>query len=150
MPLTTGVNHVAIMTADLDRFIAFYRDVFEADLLFEEENPAFRHAVLAVGGRGILHPVEVAGNPHGKGSPAMTDRGHLDHLALDAPSREVFDDLRGRLEARGCTDGVVSDLGPKLSFWFVDPDGMHVEIDWVHDETLAGLHAPRPLDGPAG
>ncbi|MGE0296826.1 VOC family protein [Pseudonocardia sp.] len=146
MALTTGINHVAIMTADLDRFVDFYREVFEAELLFQEANPAFRHAVLAVGGCGILHPVEVAGNAHGKGSPAMTDRGHLDHLALDTPSRATFDELRGRLEERGCTDGVVSDLGPKLSFWFVDPDGMHVEVDWVHDHSLAGLHAPQPVD----
>jgi catechol 2,3-dioxygenase-like lactoylglutathione lyase family enzyme len=148
MALTTGINHVAIMTADVDRFVAFYREVFDAEVVLAETTPAFRHAVLTVGGAGVLHPVEVAGSPHGAGSPAMTDRGHLDHLALDVPSREVFDELRRRLVGRGCADGTVSDLGPKLSFWFVDPDGMHVEVDWVRDPSLAGLHEPRPLPEP--
>ena len=30
MQLLTGINHVAIMTKDLDRFAAFYADVLEA------------------------------------------------------------------------------------------------------------------------
>ncbi|MCA1846467.1 MAG: VOC family protein [Actinobacteria bacterium] len=28
--LLDGFNHVAILTADTDRFVAFYRDVFDA------------------------------------------------------------------------------------------------------------------------
>jgi catechol 2,3-dioxygenase-like lactoylglutathione lyase family enzyme len=146
MQLTTGINHVAIMTEDLDRFVAFYTDVLGAVVVFEETNPRFRHAILAVGGVSVLHPIQQPDNPHGPAAKGMFDRGHLDHLALDVPSREAFDELRRRLLARGSTDGVVTDLGPKMSFWFVDPDGMHVEVDWVHDVSLQGFHAPRPLD----
>jgi hypothetical protein len=72
----------------------------------------------------------------------MLDRGHLDHFALNVPSREAFDVLRERVVEQNISDGVVTDLGPKLSFWFTDPDGAHVEVDWVHDPSLAGFHAP--------
>jgi len=147
--LTTGINHVAVVTADVDRFCAFYTEVFGATVVFEETTPAFRHAILSVGGDGVLHPVEVAGNPHGTASPAMLDRGHLDHFALNVPSREAFEELRCRVLARGATDGVVTDLGPKLSFWFTDPDSTHVEVDWVRDPSLAGFHAPVPADAAA-
>lgn len=30
-------------------------------------------------------------------------------------------------------------------FWFTDPDGTHVEVDWVRDPSLAGFHAPVPV-----
>jgi len=144
--LLTGINHVAIMTEDLDRFTAFYTDVLDASVVFEETNPQFRHAILSVGGTSVLHPVQMSGNPHARASSTMMDRGHLDHLALDVPSRDAFDEVRRRLVDRGASDGAITDLGPKLSFWFVDPDGMHIEVDWVHDPSLQGFHAPRPVD----
>ena len=74
--LTTGINHVAIVTEDVDRFCAFYVEVFGADVVFAETTPAFRHAILSVGGDGVLHPVEGADNPLGRASAAMLDRGH--------------------------------------------------------------------------
>ena len=42
MTMLDGVNHVAVLTADLDRFIAFYRDVFELDVVFEETTETFK------------------------------------------------------------------------------------------------------------
>ena len=144
--LVNGINHVAVVTADLDRFCAFYVEVVGAAVVFEETTPAFRHAILSVGGDGVLHPIEVAGNPHGQASPAPLDRGHLDHFALNVPSHAAFEQLRGRVLGRGVSDGVVTDLGPKLSFWFTDPDDTHVEVDWVRDPSLAGFHAPVPVD----
>ena len=146
MQLVTGINHVAIMTEDVDRFSTFFTEVFGARVVFEETNPQFRHAILSLGGTSVLHPVEVVDNAHARASSAMFDRGHLDHFALDVPSREAFEEIRKRLVERGASDGAVTDLGPKLSFWFLDPDGAHVEVDWVHDQSLQGFHAPRPVE----
>lgn len=147
--LTTGINHVAIMTEDVDRFVAFYTEVFGAEVVFADTNPHFTHAILRIGGVSVLHPLQRPDRAHGRASTAMLDRGHLDHLALDVPSREAFDELRARLVARGASDGEVTDLGPKLSFWFTDPDGMRGEVDWVHDPSLAGFHEPVPVAAPA-
>jgi catechol 2,3-dioxygenase-like lactoylglutathione lyase family enzyme len=143
--MLTGLNHIAVLTADLDRFIAFYRDVFELDVVFEEATPAFRHAILRTGPTSWLHPAELADNPHGAASAAMFDRGHLDHLALSAADQASFDRARDRLVERGASDGATDDLGPFHSTWFSDPDGMRVELVLIVDATLAGVHAPRPL-----
>jgi hypothetical protein len=35
MPPTNGFNHVALVTADLDRLISFYRQMFEAPVLVD-------------------------------------------------------------------------------------------------------------------
>ncbi|MET0324006.1 MAG: VOC family protein [Ilumatobacteraceae bacterium] len=146
MDLLAGVNHIAVMTTDLDRFVAFYTDVFGLDVVFTETAPGFRHAILRTGPSSWLHPVEVPGNEHGAASPAMFGRGHLDHVALTAATPASFEAIRARLVSRGATDGAVEDLGPFHSVWFDDPDGMRVELVVIVDDTLQGIHAPRPLE----
>lgn len=145
MPALAGLNHVAVLTGDLDRFVGFYTDVFELDVVFEESTPAFRHAILRTGPTSWLHPVEVTDNPHGEALPAMFDRGHIDHLALAANSAEAFEQLRQRLVARGASGGDVEDLGAFHSLRFDDPDGMQAELTVIVDETLRGIHEPRSL-----
>lgn len=145
MTLLTGVNHVAVLTDDLDRFVDFYTSVFETEVVFAETTPAFRHAILRTGADSWLHPAEVSGNPHGAGLPAMFDRGHLDHVALTAASEEAFETLRRRLVEQGACDGAVDDLGAFHALWFEDPDGMRVELAVIVDPDLEGIHEPRRL-----
>jgi catechol 2,3-dioxygenase-like lactoylglutathione lyase family enzyme len=145
MDLLAGVNHVAVITADLDRFVEFYVDVFGLDVVFVESAAAFRHAILRTGPTSWLHPAEVAGNGHRHGSPAMFERGHLDHLALAAAGPDEFATIRERLVERGATEGVIDDLGPFRSVWFTDPDGMQGELVLIVDDALQGIHPPRPL-----
>lgn len=145
MTLLTGVNHVAVLTDDLDRFVDFYTSVFETEVVFAETTPAFRHAILRTGADSWLHPAEVSGNPHRAGLPAMFDRGHLDHVALTAASEEAFETLRRRLVERGACDGAVDDLGAFHALWFEDPDGMRVELAVIVDPDLEGIHEPRRL-----
>lgn len=149
MKLVSGINHVAFITADLERFVAFYRDVFDLPLIFEETAPTFRHAILRAGASCWLHPVAVSGNPHGTALPDMFARGHLDHVALTAASPEAFATLRERLVTRGASDGNVEDLGAFHALWFRDPDGMRGELSLIVDERLQSFHAPVPLVGAA-
>lgn len=145
MNLVDGINHVAILTSDLDRFVAFYAAMFDVELVFREETPAFRHAILRAGATSWLHPVEVQGNAHGSGVPDMFARGHLDHVALTAASAETFEVVRGRLVAAGASDGSVEDVGAFHTLWFTDPDGMRGELSLVVDPALREFHAPRKL-----
>jgi catechol 2,3-dioxygenase-like lactoylglutathione lyase family enzyme len=145
VPLLTGVNHIAVVTADLDRFVDFYTGVFDLDVVFREATPAFRHAILRTGPDSWLHPAEVSGTAHGSASPSMFDRGHLDHLSLGAASTECFHVIRDRLIERGASTGEVDDLGAFHSLWFEDPDGMQVEVTMIVNASLDGIHAPRPL-----
>lgn len=146
MSLLTGVNHVAVLTDDLDRFVDFYTGVFETEVVFTETTPAFRHAILRTGADSWLHPAEVPGGPHGAGLPAMFDRGHLDHVALAAASPEAFEILRRRLVERGACEGAVDDLGAFHALWFEDPDGMRIELTVIVDPHLEEIHEPRRLE----
>ncbi len=146
MNLVRGINHIAVMTDDLDRFVTFYTEVFDIDVVFHETTPAFRHAILRTGDDSWIHPAEVLDSSHGSGRAAMFDRGHLDHLALSADSPAAFEQLRQRLIERGATDGRVDDLGAFHALWFEDPDGMRGELVVIVDPQLRGIHAPEPLD----
>lgn len=145
MQLTRGINHVAVLTEDLDRFVDFYTSVFELDVVFTESAPTFRHAILRTGADSWLHPAQVLGNDHGTAIADMFQRGHLDHLALGADSPAAFHELRDRLVARSASDGTIEDLGSFHALWFTDPDGMRGELTLVVDPELDGIHAPTPL-----
>ncbi len=145
MDLLAGVNHIAVMTADLDRFIEFYTTVFGLDVVFDETTPAFRHAIIRTGPNSWLHPAEIESSRFATASPDMFQRGHLDHLALTAASPEAFDEIRDRLVQRGASDGTIDDLGAFHSIWFHDSDGMHGEVVLIVDDHLRAIHAPRPL-----
>lgn len=140
-----GVNHIAVMTADLDRFVEFYTQVFAMDVVFSEDTPAFRHAILQAGPDSWLHPVALTdATRDGEASPSMFNRGHLDHFALTAASPEGFAELRARLGARNACAPNVDSLGPFRSIWFTDPDGMRGELVLITDASLRGIHEPRP------
>jgi catechol 2,3-dioxygenase-like lactoylglutathione lyase family enzyme len=145
--LVRGLNHVAIVTSDLDRFINFYSDCLGLRLVFHEATEAFRHAILRCGEHSWLHPIETTTeNIHGSGLGAMLQRGHLDHLALEAVDTVAFESARTRLVAAGATDGVVHNLGAFQSIWFEDPDGMRAELTLIIDPGLKHFHAPVPTE----
>jgi catechol 2,3-dioxygenase-like lactoylglutathione lyase family enzyme len=140
-----GLNHVAVLTADLERFIDFYTRMFELEVVFVERTPALRHAILRLGKDSWLHPAEIPGNPHSRAVPAMFQRGHLDHLSLTAASPLAFERLRIRLVQAQASDGRIDDLGAFHAIWFEDPDGMRGEIALIVNDELSGIHEPRPL-----
>jgi catechol 2,3-dioxygenase-like lactoylglutathione lyase family enzyme len=145
MQLIRGINHIAVLTDDLDRFVEFYESVFDVEAVFSEDTPAFRHAIVRTGPDSWLHPAEIVDGEHGAGLPDMFRRGHLDHLSLTADSQEAFAELRARLVARGASDGAVTDQGAFHTTWFEDPDGMRGELTVIVDPELRGIHAPEPL-----
>jgi catechol 2,3-dioxygenase-like lactoylglutathione lyase family enzyme len=143
MQMLSGVNHVAIVTQDLNRFIDFYMRMFGVEVVFKETEP-FPHAILRTGASSWLHPAEIAGNPNAKATEKMFQRGHLDHIALTAASKEAFDTVRKRLFDARASNGKIEDLGPFRTIWFKDPDGMMGELTLIVDPSLKGIHEPRP------
>jgi catechol 2,3-dioxygenase-like lactoylglutathione lyase family enzyme len=133
MALTTGANHVAVMSEDADRLVAFYSQVFEAAVRWDAQDDGVRTVMIELGPSFGLHVFEFPeDHPHARGSTEMFGRGHLDHLGLDVPDATTFELLRERLVAYGATDGAATDFGVSRNVWFEDPDGHGSEIVlWV-------------------
>ena len=127
-----GVSHVAVVTADLDRFRAFYEDTIglETTIVFGSGPGHARQAVLAAGNV-MLHVFEVSEfDPAARGyGSAMFERGRLDHIGFTVADEAALVALRDRLLAVGASSGSIRHLGPLLSVRFHDPDGLEGEIN---------------------
>jgi catechol 2,3-dioxygenase-like lactoylglutathione lyase family enzyme len=140
--LLSGINHVAVLTGDTERFLEFYAGVFDATHEVLEQREGFRLTVVWIGPTSELNVFEVDGNAEHERQVPMFGRGRLDHLALEAADIEAFDTIRERLLSRGATDGFVTDFGHILSVFFRDPDGLEAEVCVQNPEARPGVHNP--------
>ena len=130
MARTTGFDHVATVTADLDRIVAFYQHVFDARVTFEmAATPAHpRMVILDLGGGSALNITEQAAATIAGDRTRPGGRGPIDHYGIAVASRASLDDMRQRLAAAGADVGEVQRLGDTWSLFFRDPDGMELEV----------------------
>lgn len=145
--LTSGFNHVAILTSDTERLQAFYQEVFDATVLRDGPEPgteegSVRMTVIHVGPSAELNVFQIVGNTEAERQTPMFGRGRIDHLALQAESIESFDVIRDRLMARGAADDFVTDFGPILSVFFRDPDGLECEVCVANPDAVPGVSNP--------
>ena len=140
--LLNGINHVAVLTGDTDRLVAFYREVFGSTSNVIEENEHIKLTAVMVGSTEELNVFEIRGNTEHERQVPMFERGRLDHLALQASSIEAFDTIRDRLIACGASDGFVTDFGPALSVFFRDPDGLECEVIVENPDATPGVFNP--------
>jgi catechol 2,3-dioxygenase-like lactoylglutathione lyase family enzyme len=139
MDLVNGIHHLTFITADLDRLIAFYERVFDADVTLDLKEGPVRHAFIKVGATTVLHPFQIP-DVTPPGFLPMFERGRLDHFALNATSEDTFREIYRRVVAAGQDDGVVIDMGLLLLFNFTDPDdGLHEVVWWKPDGSHDGI-----------
>ena len=144
--LLDGVNHVAVITDDTERFVRFYQEVFDATVSHREQIGPGTLTMVDIGPRSELNVFEM----HGDGAPelgrgSMFGHGPIDHVGLQAADRDAFVEIRRRLVAHGASDGFVTDFGRAHSVFFRDPDGLEGEVLlWLsHDAEV------RPPGTPA-
>ena len=140
--LTNGFNHVAILTDDSDRFIRFYQDMFDAEVLHRQQDGHLSLALIKIGDDIDINLFEIKGNEEAQRQKPMFGRGRLDHLALQAASIDAFETIRQRLIDRGASDGFVTDFGQVLSLFFVDPDGLEAEVCVPNPDAQPGVFNP--------
>jgi catechol 2,3-dioxygenase-like lactoylglutathione lyase family enzyme len=130
MTTTIGFNHVATITADLDRLVEFYRDAFGATVMFEmekrDDHP--RMMILDLGGGAALNVFEVEADSIIGERRTPGGRGPIDHYALAVDSLPTLEGVRDRLHQLGADIGEIQRLGSEWSLFFRDPDGMELEV----------------------
>jgi catechol 2,3-dioxygenase-like lactoylglutathione lyase family enzyme len=130
MTFSIGFNHVAVITPDLDRLVAFYGKVFDGDKVFEmdatDDHP--RMAIVTVGGGASLNIFEAPAETIIGERRTPGARGAIDHYAIAVESRDELEEARDRLTAAGADIGEIQALGDEWSLFFRDPDGMELEV----------------------
>lgn len=132
------VGHVHLRVADLDRAVAFYRDV-----LGFEEQARFGNEAAFLGAGGYHHHIGL--NTWDSKNSSAPPRGHtgLYHSAFLYPDRKSLGEVIKRVLAAGYTPTGAADHGVSEAVYLNDPDGNGVELyrdrapeDW-----------PRSADG---
>src|SRR2546423_4547955 len=141
--LLDGVNHVAILTSDTERFVRFYREVFDAEVdgsqdMGDEGTLTF----VRIGTQAEINLFQVNGNTEARRQTPMFGRGRIDHLGLQAASLDAFEEIRRRLIERGAADEFVTDFGSILSLFFTDPDGLEGEVCVANPDAVRGVSNP--------
>ena len=144
--LLSGINHVATLTSDSDRLHAFYREVFEAEVIGDmtkaPEGPGVRLSFIDIGDGTMLNVFQIDGNAEAERQVPMFGRGRIDHIGLRAKDLESFEAIRRRLMERGAADAFVTDFGPELSLFFRDPDGLEGEVLVTNPDAVPGVFNP--------
>jgi catechol 2,3-dioxygenase-like lactoylglutathione lyase family enzyme len=97
MPITTGFNHIATLTTDLDGTIHFYETAFNARVVFEierrEDHPWMK--IVDIGGGAALNIFEVPAEEIIGERRRLGHRGAVDRFAFSVDSRATLE-LPGR------------------------------------------------------
>jgi catechol 2,3-dioxygenase len=148
------IGHVHLKVADLDRSLAFYRDV----LGFEVTQRYGSQAVFlsAAGGSNYHHHIGL-NTWHSRGAgPAPVSAAGLYHVAILFPTRAELAAAVQRVVRAGIPIDGASDHGVSEAVYLRDPDGNGVELyrdrspaQWPRDADGNIAMISDPLDLPA-
>jgi catechol 2,3-dioxygenase-like lactoylglutathione lyase family enzyme len=140
LPRWRGINHLALITTDMDATVRFYHGVLGAQLVATIGKPEFRHYFFEFGPQCTVAFFEYSGaalEPFTKAAGVPDPRAaQFDHLALNLPDEDALNDLRHRLKSAGYEVTDIIDHGTVRSVYFTDPSGIALEASWwVTDPT---------------
>jgi catechol 2,3-dioxygenase len=146
--LETRIGHVHLKVADLDRALAFYRDVLGFEVTQSIGNTA---AFLSAGG--YHHHIGLNTWESRHGAPPAPGTTGLYHVAIVYPTRaELADALRRLIRAHISPEGA-ADHGVSQALYLRDPDGNGVELyldrpaeEWPRNPQGELVMVTEPLD----
>lgn len=141
MPRVTGLSHVVLYVNDLDKMVAFYRDVL--GLTITHEN-AGRMVFMTADPETEDHQLALAKGREG-------DAKIIAHIAWHVPSVEDVKAYYEQFKATGVPiDHTVSHayvtLGNTVSCYFEDPERNRIEVYAMVGEADPEHRSNRPID----
>jgi catechol 2,3-dioxygenase len=143
-----GIGHVHLKVADLDRALAFYRDVLGFEVT---QRVGAQAAFLSAGG--YHHHLGLNTWESRGGSPPPPGTTGLYHVAILYPDRATLADALRRLVAASWPLDGASDHGVSEALYLRDPDGNGVELtrdrpeaEWPRDADGTLAMTTGPLD----
>ena len=156
-PKWRGVNHLALVTNDMDATTRFYTGVLGMPLVSTLMAGPMRHYFFEIGTGNTVAFFEI---PDAEMFPKVAGRPgpyptQLDHISFDVADRAELHALRARLEAAECEVTGIVDHGSIQSVYFSDNNGIALEATyWESDPTsgepdYSGPHFTDPDPVPA-
>jgi catechol 2,3-dioxygenase-like lactoylglutathione lyase family enzyme len=134
----TGINHLALVTSDMDATIRFYRDLLGMRLLAGLGSKGYRHYFFEISAADLIAFFEWPGaekmplKDHGvpvKGPCAF------DHLAIAVQDSEDLKTIKKKLSTAGFWVSEIIDHGFIHSVYSFDPNDIAIEFSWAVPEV---------------
>jgi len=142
------LNHAVLYVRDVDRSVAFYRDVLGFRRVMGFPGAAFIQAPGSTNDHDLgLFQIGAAAGPSAAGKATVG----LYHLAWEVDTLAELERLAAGLAEAGALVGA-SDHGTTKSLYAKDPDGLEFEVAWVvpaellDEAALADRERIQPLD----
>ena len=138
LPRWRGINHLAMVTPDMDATVRFYHGVLGMRLVTTLKAGPMRHYFFEIGPENTIAFFEVKGTQPFAVPAGLPDRrkAQFDHLSFNLPDEDALHALQRRLKSFDCEVTDVIDHGVVRSIYFMDPHGIALEASWwVHDAT---------------
>lgn len=146
-----GLNHLALITDDMDATVRFWHGVVGCDLVATLAVPDFKHYFFRLTDSSTIAFFEyaAAGDRERLRKPAgVFDRRacQFDHISFDVETEDDLQALADRLNAAGCETTEVVDHGLMKSVYFTDCNGIALEASvWVDDPTAGPADFSNPI-----
>lgn len=148
IPSQTRIGHVHLKVSDLERSLAFYRD-----LLGFEEMQRYGDSAVFISAGGYHHHIGLNTWYSKNAGPAPVRAAGLFHTAILYPERKDLAIILKRLTEANYPLTGASDHGVSQALYLDDPDGNGVELywdrpkeEWPVDENNDLRMVTEPLD----
>jgi catechol 2,3-dioxygenase-like lactoylglutathione lyase family enzyme len=152
---TRGFNHIDLGTKDMEATRAFYEDVLgfplvRADLIDIADRGRMKHFFFDAGNGqliGFMSGEDVNGFP--RDFDASINKGlglppGVYHFAFDAETENDLERIKQHLISNGvAVRGPVDHEGWCKSIYFLDPNGLQLEVCWLQRPFVADDASPR-------
>jgi catechol 2,3-dioxygenase len=144
----TDIGHVHLKVSDLERSIAFYRDVLGFEL-----TQRYGDQAAFLGADGYHHHIGLNTWSSKGGSPPPRGTTGLFHVAIRYPSKAALAGALRRLTEHSIRLDGASDHGVSLALYLHDPDHNGIELywdrprdEWPRDRSGGIAMVTEPLD----
>jgi len=152
----SGINHLALVTPDMDRTIEYWRDLLGLRIVGTFGRPGYRQYFFEVSDTDFIAFFEWEGaepieeKEHGVPEPGPRA---FDHVSLGLQEEEGLWEMKERIEAAGFWVSEVIDHGFIHSIYTFDPHGVPVELSVnvrevdIRERPVAADPSPSNLAG---
>jgi catechol-2,3-dioxygenase len=123
-----GASHVSLSVSDLGASVAWYQELFGAEVRIDEPGAERSAVVLNLPETSLLIGLTQF---HSRGDSGFDPaRTGLDHFAFSVESREDLDAWADKLDGHGLQHSGPIEVPPGAILNFKDPDGIALALMW--------------------
>ncbi|MGD8563642.1 MAG: VOC family protein, partial [Desulfarculaceae bacterium] len=128
-----GINHLAMVTGDMDQTIRFWRDLLGMRLVAGLGKPGYRHYFFEIDKNNLIaffewpqaEPVPEKDHGYPVAGPVV-----FDHVSIGVETEDDLWEVKDKLAAAGFEVSDVIDHGFIYSIYAFDPNGIPIEFSY--------------------